>query len=125
MRERMRSDDFRVKFARLVRQKTGEEVVTAPLITEERVVRADGGPSWFSWRLWRPWEIVLLTLGCIAICLCCIGAGVYVWRINHKQPGDGVVFSRGPHMPTAAQSQRDIRLPGTQSRMFGPPESRI
>lgn len=121
MRERMGTEDFRTKFAQLVKQKTGEEVVATPVLTEERVVREDGGPSWFSWRLWRPWEIVVLTLACVATLLCCIGAAVYLWRINHKKPRDGAVFSRGPHMPKEAQS----RVPVAQPRMFRPPDMRI
>lgn len=125
LRERLGTKSFRLRFAQLVKDKTGEEVVPTPLLTEERSVREDGGPSSFSWRLWRAREIVLLVLACVAILLCCVAAAVYVWHLNHKKPSAGAVFGRGPHMPKETEEARARQLPRAQSHMFNPPETRV
>lgn len=80
------------KFSTLIRNRMGLEVISAPVVDEE-IVNNEDGSTFLRFRRWEPWEIVVLTLGCIAFVLICVGLGYYIYR-RRKQASASPVIQR-------------------------------
>lgn len=83
VREKLVDSATRTEVARLLKAKTGEDVIVQPTATAERSVAADGSSSSL-WRRFLPWEVVLICLGALALACCCGAAAFLRYRRNKK-----------------------------------------
>lgn len=81
------------RFATLLKNKAGHEVVKAPVVNEV-VQNNENGTAILLSRSFQPWEIVVTTLGCIAFVLLCAGLGYFYRRRKQASASPVIQFAR-------------------------------
>lgn len=82
IRQKLADAAFRKTFARLLKAKTGEDVLLEPEAIQEDLIMVDGRTS-LVWRRLLPWELALIVIGILASLACCAAVGFFFWR--HQQ----------------------------------------